>query len=65
MKIYVGIDMAKDKFDYCEMDDSLNVLCRGSNRTNVNERFGEFSSTIRGLNSPGTVINIGMGSETV
>lgn len=27
MKIYVGIDMAKDRFDYCAMDDSLNILC--------------------------------------
>ena len=32
LKIYFGIDMAKDKFDYCAMDDSLNILCRGSNR---------------------------------
>ncbi len=32
MKIYVGIDIAKDKFDYCAMDDTLNILCRGSNK---------------------------------
>ena len=32
MKVYLGIDMAKDKFDYCATDDSLNILCRGSNR---------------------------------
>ncbi len=32
---------------------------------NVNGRFSEFSSTIRGLNSPGTVINIGMGSSCI
>ena len=31
MKIYVGIDMANDKFDYCAMDDTLNILCSGSN----------------------------------
>ena len=36
MKIYVGIDMAKDKFDYCAMDDILNILCRGSNKENRN-----------------------------
>ena len=33
MKIYVGIDMAKDKFDYCAMDDTFNILCRGINGT--------------------------------
>ena len=38
MKIYIGIDMAKDKFDYCAMDDALNILCRGSNKENKNER---------------------------
>jgi hypothetical protein len=31
MKIYIGTEMAKDKFDYCAMDDTLNILCRGSN----------------------------------
>ena len=43
MKIYVGIDMVKDKFDYCAMDDALNILCRGNNRENSNERFKELS----------------------
>ena len=43
MKVYVGIDMAKDKFDYCAMDDTLNILCRGSNRENKNEIFKELS----------------------
>ncbi len=47
MKIYVGIDMAKDKFDYCAMDDTLNILCRGSNQENRNERFRELSDLIR------------------
>jgi len=26
MKVYLGIDMAKDKFDYCAMDDTLNIV---------------------------------------
>ena len=37
LKIYFGIDMAKDKFDYCAIDDSLNILCRGSNKENRNK----------------------------
>ena len=32
MKVYLGIDMAKDKFDYCAMDVTLNILCKGSNK---------------------------------
>ena len=57
MKIYVGIDMAKDKFDYCAMDDTLNILCRGSNKENRNERFKELSDLIRTLKSTGTDVN--------
>ena len=57
MKIYVGIDMAKDKFDYCAMDDSLNILCRGSNQENRNERFKELSDLIRTLKSTDTDVN--------
>ena len=49
MKVYIGIDMAKDKFDYCAMDDALNILCRGSNKENKNERFRELSDLIRPL----------------
>jgi hypothetical protein len=47
LKVYVGIDMARDRFDYCAMDDSLNILCRGSNRENRNERFSELSDLIK------------------
>ncbi|MEM3859591.1 MAG: hypothetical protein QW478_09340 [Candidatus Micrarchaeaceae archaeon] len=43
MKICVGIDMAKDKLDNCAMNDSLNILCKGSNRENSNQRFKELS----------------------
>ena len=28
MSIYIGVDMAKDKFDYCAIDRDLNILCR-------------------------------------
>ena len=47
MKIYVGIDMVKSKFDYCAMDVTFNILCRGSNKENSNERFRELSDLIR------------------
>jgi transposase len=65
MKIYVGIDMAKDKFDYCAMDDSLNILCRGSNRENRNERFKELSDLIGTLKSTSTMMKIGMESTGI
>ena len=41
MKIYVGIDMVKEKFGYCAMEHTLNVLFSRSNKENRNERFGE------------------------
>ena len=44
MKVYIGIDIAKDKFDYSAMDDALNILCSGSNKDNRNERFKELSA---------------------
>ena len=65
MKIYVGIDMAKDKFDYCAMDDALNILCRGSNRENSTERFRELSDLIRNLKSTSTMMKIGMESTGI
>ena len=49
MKVYLGIDMAKGKFDYCSMADTINILCRGSNKENINERFRELSDLIRTL----------------
>ena len=65
MKIFVGIDMAKDKFDFCAMDDTLNILCRGSNKENSNERFKELSDLIRTLKSTGTMMKIGMESTGI
>ena len=65
MKIYLGIDMAKDKFDYCAMDDTLNILCRGSNKENKNERFRELSDLIKTLKSTSTMMKIGMESTGI
>ena len=65
MKIFVGIDMAKDKFDYCAMDDTLNILFRGSNKENRKERFKELSDLIRTLKSTGTMMKIGMESTGI
>ena len=65
MKIYVGIDMAKDKFDYCAMDDSFNILCKGSNKENGNERFKELSDLISTLKSTGTMMKVGMESTGI
>ena len=62
MKIYIGIDMAKDKFDYCALDDTLNILCRGSDKENKNDRFRELSDLIRNLKSTRTMMKIGMDS---
>ena len=39
MRAYVGIDMAKDKFDYCTVDDDMNILYRGNNCSNSSESF--------------------------
>ena len=65
MKVYIGIDMAKDKFDYCAMDDTLNILCRGSNKENRNERFRELSDLVRTLKSTSTMMKIGMESTGI
>ena len=65
LKVYVGIDMAKDRFDYCAMDDSLNILCRGSNRENRNERFSELSDLIIKLKSTSNMMKIGMESTGI
>ena len=65
MKVYIGIDMAKDKFDYCAMDDTLNILCRGSNKENRNERFRELSDLIKTLKSTSTMMKIGMESTGI
>jgi transposase len=65
MRIYIGIEMAKDKFDYCAIDDTLNLLCRGSNKKNTNERFRELSDLIKTLKSTSTMMKIGMESTGI
>ena len=57
--------MAKDKFDYCTMDDTFNILYRGSNKENINERFRELSDLIRTLKSTSTMMKIGMESTGI
>ncbi len=49
MRVYVGIDMAKDKFDYCAMDRDNNILCSGSNCSNNRTEFKKFSETVNAL----------------
>ncbi len=65
MKVYVGIDMAKDKFDYCAMDRESNILLRGSNRLNNTTEFNKFSETLKALNLHGTGIVIAMESTGI
>ena len=65
MKVYLVIDMAKDEFEYCAMDDVLDILCRGSNKENSNERFRELSDLIRALRSNSTLMNIGLESTWI
>ena len=54
--------MAKDKFDYCAMDDTFNGLCRGNKKENKNEKFKELSDLIRTLKSTSSMMKIGMKS---
>ncbi len=65
MRIYVGIDMAKDKFDYCTMDDDMNVLNRGDNCSNSTESFYSFGKNIEHLNSMTKQLFIGMESTGI
>ena len=65
MRIYVGIDMAKDKFDYCAMDRENNVLCAGSNCSNNRNEFQKFSETVNALRMTGVMLSIGMESTGI
>ena len=44
--IYIGIDMAKKKFDYCIIDSELSVIKRGI-PINNNPGFSEFPAIIK------------------
>jgi len=48
MKVYCGVDMAKDKFDYC-ITDSENVITRGSNCGNTTDEFEKLIGVLNGL----------------
>ncbi len=65
MKVYVEIDIAKDKFDYCALDRDNKIICKGSNRKNSTDEFKKFSETINALKNMGTVLNIGMESTGI
>ena len=65
MKIYVGIDMSKDKFDYCAMVNTLYILCSRSNKENSNERSRELSDLIITLKSTSKMMKIGMESTGI
>ena len=58
MKIFVGIDMLNDKFDHCEMDDPLKLLCRVTNSENCNDRFRKLSYVIKTLKSSITAMKM-------
>lgn len=63
MKIYCGIDMAKDKFDYC-IADSENILTRGNNCENTTEEFERLIGVLKGFGDRFTPI-IGMESTGI
>ena len=65
MRVYVGIDMAKDKFDYCTVDDDMNILYRGNNCSNSSESFDSLKKNIEYLKSITTSICIGMESTGI
>ena len=64
MRVYVGIDMAKDKFDHCSMDD-LSILYRGSSCSNSSESFDSLKKNIEYLKSMASRIYIGMESTGI
>ncbi len=65
MKVYVGIDMAKDKFDYCASDSDTQVICTGKNLFNNNEEFRKLSELLTTLKGPGKILMIGMESTGI
>lgn len=63
VKIYCGIDMAKDKFDYC-IADSENILTRGNNCENTTEEFERLIGVLKGFGDRFTPV-IGMESTGI
>jgi len=62
MRVYVGIDMAKDKFYYCTMDDDQNILYSGNNCGNDRNAFDSFGKSLEGLRQMTKYVTIGMES---
>jgi transposase len=60
----MGIDMAKDKFDYCAHDSDLNVLCKGKNVRNERKEFEDFVTVLREIRISG-LLTVGMESTGI
>lgn len=65
MKVYVGIDMAKDGFNYCIMDDDLNTLYKGNNCKNEREAFDSLGKILKQINQTTRQLFIGMESTGI
>ena len=65
MKIYVGIDRAKDKFGYCTMDNDLNILYKGNDCSNSSESLDSFGKTLDQLKPMTVRLYIGMESTGI
>ncbi len=65
MKVYVGIDIEKDKFDRCAMDRDSNILLRGVNYLNNKEEFTKFSETLKILGTDASHLMIAMESTVI
>ena len=62
MSVYIGVDMARDRFDYCAIDRDLNILCRKGNQKNNNSSFDSFLSVVKGFSGS---VTIGMESTGI
>ena len=65
LKVFVGIDMSKDKFDYCAIDSGQNILLTGRNCANMTEQFQKFTEVLDKLNSLQARLFIGMESAGI
>ncbi len=65
MKVYVGIDIEKDKFDWCAMDRDSNILLRGGNCLNNKKEFTKFSETLKILGTDASHLMIAMESTVI
>ncbi len=65
MKVYVGIDIEKDKFDRCAMDLDNNILLRGGNCLNNTDEFTKFSETLKILGTDASHLIIVMESTGI